>query len=1299
MSNLSSPESARPSQALLGSQECPIFLEDDEHEERRSNNITSKKVVDFTPHYRTLTDGGKSHFSRAADALAEFIDNSMEACKRQRIKHSAWNVKVSFSLEPLSNKGYCIIADTGIGMNSEKLTQLPIYSLDQVTRKSITNADGSEANFISKYGVGAKEAGFYLGYRMQIVTKTKGTDHVLELTLDRHEFEDKFRRGDNPFTTDLITRAHGSAPNLTHAESKDRFLVDTVTKHERENESFTYIIITLDEPIVQSLISDNRHMHIPRELADIYHFHMNPQHRPNSLIEEKRFKGKSGSGPLPVEFDSLKGNIKLPHYDINQDADKSFLNLEYEIKTVKNGDAPFSLSLNKYEDHETFKFIKAARAAFRFNITVPNPALSVNNLTLGTQARTQQQDKTVINGILLYYPYDRGETRPDCCDEEESDAKPGIVSSTQGALISQASGRDRPSSAVEGGRKAAPTFNVYWLDRLVPETEVNFLGSHTASSAFFPHVDTLSKSHSEGIPLNWQMRVKGYLFCSKDFPITNNKLKFQLDPNFESWLNNKKFVCDVLYVPGKSILHSWMRTCHAKFDKEYLLEERCRDVEDRWGGRSCFSVLKVGERVLRAGEIIKVPNTDAKKEKGKRATVMMYVKIVVFIVNMSERLRDDDQTYCGLARFVYRREPEELYGSKEEELPMSLIDFNNDNYKTKKVDYAGYLDYVPHQINVFMFKQEQDCKEDRRDGFRMSESEKKPSEVTSGEKFYSIGVQIVGKHGHHLVKKPFLSSRFKVRFHIGESTGVSTHKVYEFKADRMEAIGPNNPFGARGDGLYSMEEFRNVFYCTDTIHFREVGLETVTVDVLDDDKRILLSNKYLVNVVMALHDFGLECANPTDAIRIGEFFPLMEFFMKNKSGEKIKDFLGTVKIEYYSPVLDFYSIMDESESSLSGWQDNKSVRFDINNPRLKRAANHVGFSFDESDKGTVYQARCLISEPKMQKNGKVKKLFTGEQYEEKMIDFEITCSYRPPQKTQFSRFGTPKKQILKFCPGLPDALYIPDAPDGLSLSAHDLIDSVTVGCIDRFGHVTAPRSGEVWEMFLTGEGEAPSVLEPQPDKKIEPAYVCSTRGTAVFRSLRVADTGGRLVSSRGLATAQKVLVQHTRCDGSSEPPAFAILEESFPVTLFPSSTPQSVCICMNGAPVAVSCTEDLGALLGDITFKVFDSNNDPMEYDPTWFDGLACGVELSWHTVPGKSVSRKPGFKKARSAGAGSRLMDPQGFALPSLQLPPDVASFPVECTATFHFFKAKVGFKLPPPNLPISAHITLTAGPLAGNL
>ena len=41
---------------------------------------------DHTPHYKTLCDK-KSHFCRISDSLAEFVDNSIQACRSYKEKN------------------------------------------------------------------------------------------------------------------------------------------------------------------------------------------------------------------------------------------------------------------------------------------------------------------------------------------------------------------------------------------------------------------------------------------------------------------------------------------------------------------------------------------------------------------------------------------------------------------------------------------------------------------------------------------------------------------------------------------------------------------------------------------------------------------------------------------------------------------------------------------------------------------------------------------------------------------------------------------------------------------------------------------------------------------------------------------------------------------------------------------------------------------------------------------------------------------------------------------------------------
>ena len=65
-------------------------------------------TFDHTPHYKTLC-GKQSHFSRISDAIAEFVDNSIQACKDCQSKQ----IELNLLLSKCATRSYLIISDNG----------------------------------------------------------------------------------------------------------------------------------------------------------------------------------------------------------------------------------------------------------------------------------------------------------------------------------------------------------------------------------------------------------------------------------------------------------------------------------------------------------------------------------------------------------------------------------------------------------------------------------------------------------------------------------------------------------------------------------------------------------------------------------------------------------------------------------------------------------------------------------------------------------------------------------------------------------------------------------------------------------------------------------------------------------------------------------------------------------------------------------------------------------------------------------------------------------------------------------
>jgi Histidine kinase-, DNA gyrase B-, and HSP90-like ATPase len=260
--------------------------------------------VSCVPHHNTITASGKSHFSRVSDALAEFIDNSIQACRQNKVLR---DIGIVFFLRANLPSFVCI-ADNGSGMNQKELEEFATYSLDRKTRGLIDERDPSG---ISKFGVGAKQAGFYLGDRMRVITKSSTTENVMELVLDEHEFKERYESNkEDAFKAQIKIRPAGdkaAAAGLVPEEEKNiASMQEFIKKHEERNvdpqcSQFTVIIIRLREEIATQLMHRDREVfvrarynNIPAEIAEIYHFHMHPEHQPSEIVKLPKFKESAG---------------------------------------------------------------------------------------------------------------------------------------------------------------------------------------------------------------------------------------------------------------------------------------------------------------------------------------------------------------------------------------------------------------------------------------------------------------------------------------------------------------------------------------------------------------------------------------------------------------------------------------------------------------------------------------------------------------------------------------------------------------------------------------------------------------------------------------------------------------------------------------------------------------------------------------------------------------------------------------------------------------------------------------------
>eukprot|EP01117_Protostelium_nocturnum_P010259 TRINITY_DN3687_c0_g1_i4.p1 TRINITY_DN3687_c0_g1~~TRINITY_DN3687_c0_g1_i4.p1 ORF type:complete len:1928 (+),score=648.14 TRINITY_DN3687_c0_g1_i4:175-5958(+) len=154
-------------------------------------------VVNITPKKEILLKGGTAEYD-VASALAEIIDNSIQAVKGNAKGDK--RIKISMNNESIS------IWDNGTGMNSDGLQKWATMGVTQSDEAhnglSQVSGGSSHRGFISRFGVGAKKAGFFLGNDIVVTSKSTNSEWIAELNLSR----DVLKKYGNDWKADLGLR-------------------------------------------------------------------------------------------------------------------------------------------------------------------------------------------------------------------------------------------------------------------------------------------------------------------------------------------------------------------------------------------------------------------------------------------------------------------------------------------------------------------------------------------------------------------------------------------------------------------------------------------------------------------------------------------------------------------------------------------------------------------------------------------------------------------------------------------------------------------------------------------------------------------------------------------------------------------------------------------------------------------------------------------------------------------------------------------------------------------------------------
>uniref|UniRef100_A0A7N6B7U3 SMC hinge domain-containing protein n=1 Tax=Anabas testudineus TaxID=64144 RepID=A0A7N6B7U3_ANATE len=388
--------------------------------------VAAVEEITFMPHYDTLIRSGMYEYYASEGqnplpyALAELIDNSLSATAKNK---GTRTIEIQMMFNETLGKPAVIVLDNGCGMTPQKLNNWAVYRLSKFTRQNSLFASNEEGyvrpkpvhrslnSDISFFGVGGKQAVFYIGTSTMIISKSVASPDVHELVLSKEDFERKEKNKEEIYKTTIRNRKPGDFSHMN--KTNELFLRDLISE-ELGKGSFTAVVITGVQPDhIKYLKQDFQEW--TRRLAHIYHYYI---HGVNGNVRDN--PGTSSST-----------NSELPKIDIQ---------ITLREKPPK---IPHVMNLREVEDDMQSRYIDAAADTFEFKASI-------------------EPDRGTVEGILRYHPF--------LYDKETYPKEPSAKEASQSHLFN-----DDECDDESGARGNRPIFECFWNGRLIPYTRINEL--------------------------------------------------------------------------------------------------------------------------------------------------------------------------------------------------------------------------------------------------------------------------------------------------------------------------------------------------------------------------------------------------------------------------------------------------------------------------------------------------------------------------------------------------------------------------------------------------------------------------------------------------------------------------------------------------------------------------------------------------------------------------------------------------------------------------------------------------------
>ncbi|KAK7813936.1 hypothetical protein U0070_011043 [Myodes glareolus] len=207
-------------------------------------------------------------------------------------------------------------------MTSKQLNNWAVYRLSKFTRQGYVRpvpVPRSLNSDISYFGVGGKQAVFFVGQSARMISKPADSQDVHELVLSKEDFEKKEKNKEAIYSGYIRNRKPADSVHITNDD--ERFLHNLIVE-EKKKDSFTAVVITGVQP---------------EHIQHIYHYYIH--------------------GPKGNEISTAK--------EVGP-----FNNIDIEISLFEKGKTPKIVNLREIHDDMQTLYINTASDSFEFKAHV-----------------------------------------------------------------------------------------------------------------------------------------------------------------------------------------------------------------------------------------------------------------------------------------------------------------------------------------------------------------------------------------------------------------------------------------------------------------------------------------------------------------------------------------------------------------------------------------------------------------------------------------------------------------------------------------------------------------------------------------------------------------------------------------------------------------------------------------------------------------------------------------------------------------------------------------------------------------